>query len=107
MKKEKDMEHSKRVKYGIKRYKDNGGICGNPNLDKVRYLAYESKKIKADKFAMDFGPVIYELKTGGKSLQKIADDLNSIGLTTRQSGKWYPTTVKNCLDRYIQIMEEV
>ena len=106
MKKEKDEVMSERVKHHLEKAKERGVVLGNPNLEKVRHLAHEAKKRNADVFAMDFGPVIHELRSSGKSFQKIADDLDSIGLTTRQGGKWHPTTVKNCLDRYIQLMEE-
>jgi DNA invertase Pin-like site-specific DNA recombinase len=102
----KDEVMSERTKHHLKKAKERGVVLGNPNLEEVRPLAHEAKKRNADVFAMNFGPVIYELKSDGKSLQKIADDLDSIGLATRQGGKWWPTTVKNCLDRYIQLMEE-
>tara|TARA_R100000005_G_scaffold94067_2_gene71061 strand:+ start:272 stop:595 length:324 start_codon:yes stop_codon:yes gene_type:complete len=102
----KDKVMSERIKHHLKKAKERGVVLGNPNLEEVRPLAHEAKKRNADVFAMDVGPVIHSLRTDGKSFQTIADGLNCIGLPTRQDGKWYPTTVRNCLTRYIKIMEE-
>lgn len=55
---------------------------------------------KADQFAANVVPIIRDVqKAGITTLAGIAAALNARGVSTAQSGKWYPTTVKNLLDR--------
>jgi Recombinase len=45
-------------------------------------------------------PIIREAqKAGATSLRAIADTLNARGVLTARGGAWYPTSVKNILDR--------
>jgi site-specific DNA recombinase len=43
--------------------------------------------------------VMQELRAAGATLQAIADELNTRGIATKRGGRWYPTTVKNILER--------
>ncbi|AMA10636.1 recombinase family protein [Picosynechococcus sp. PCC 73109] len=42
---------------------------------------------------------IQKLRNEGKTLQAIADHLNSEGIKTQRGGRWYPTTVANIIKR--------
>ena len=49
-------------------------------------------------FAMKMKPIINDLQDRGfKSLNKVASQLNEMGIPTRAGGKWYARTVKNTL----------
>lgn len=43
---------------------------------------------------------VLELKAQGLTLQAIADRLNADAIPSKRGGRWYPTTVKNLLERY-------
>jgi len=43
--------------------------------------------------------LIQEMRAAGKTLQQVADVLNSQGIATQRGGKWHPTTVKNVLGK--------
>jgi DNA invertase Pin-like site-specific DNA recombinase len=62
--------------------------------------AVEAIKSKADKYARDIMIIINDIKAGGvTTLQGIADELNERGMNTARNGQWYPTTVRNLLQR--------
>lgn len=42
---------------------------------------------------------VADLRNAGQTLQEIADTLNAEGISTKRGGRWYPTTVKNILER--------
>jgi len=42
---------------------------------------------------------VVDLRNAGQTLQEIADTLNAEGISTKRGGRWYPTTVKNILER--------
>lgn len=43
--------------------------------------------------------LIKDMKEQGLKLQAIADELNAQNIPTKRGGKWYPTSVKNVLER--------
>ena len=47
----------------------------------------------------DLLPMMEELRTGGASLQAIADKLNAEGHTTRRGRPWNPVQVSRVLER--------
>ncbi len=53
----------------------------------------------ADAAAQQLASVILPLRRANTSLAAIADALNAANVPTQRGGKWYPTTVKNALDR--------
>ena len=59
-----------------------------------------SNKAMADQFAANVVPVIRDIERAGvATLQGIADALNARGIRTARGRRWYPSTVKNLLDR--------
>ena len=101
----KGLHHSRLVQEGLNRAKERGVKLGNPNLKKVRKKAHKARKEQGDETAKQYIEKIEEAKKSiqsqGKkpSLQRIADWLNAQEITTPKGGKWYPTSVKNIVDR--------
>jgi hypothetical protein len=58
-------------------------------------------KTLADSHAAKVIDVIKPVKEAAQTLQQIADALIRLGLPTSRNGRWYPTTVKNALDRVL------
>ncbi len=59
-----------------------------------------STRAMADQFAANVVPVIRDIERAGvATLQGIADALNARGIRTARGRRWYPSTVKNLLDR--------
>ena len=57
-------------------------------------------RAKADRFAAAVLPIIDQISaTGATTLTDIAEALNAQNIRTVRGGRWYPTTVKNILDR--------
>jgi DNA invertase Pin-like site-specific DNA recombinase len=87
-----------------RRKRDKKGL-GNPNGAKaLRWLgnrvAVEALKTRADTRAQDVLPIIEGIRASGiTGLNGIAAELNSRGIFTARGGRWWPTTVKNLLDR--------
>ena len=93
---------SERTKEGLKAAKRKGIKLGNPNpqasLAKGQVIIQEG----ADEFAERNRRLILPMHEAGHTLQQIADDLNTWGVKTRRGGKWYPTTVKNLVERLLR-----
>ena len=90
---------SERTKEGLKAAKKKGIRLGNPTPAASLAKGQRTIKQDADDFAEKCRALILPKHDAGETLQKIADDLNSWGVKTRRGGKWYPTTVKNLIDR--------
>jgi hypothetical protein len=57
-------------------------------------------RVKADQFAAAVLPIIDQIRANGATtLTDIAEVLNARNIRTARGGRWYPTTVKNILDR--------
>ncbi len=57
-------------------------------------------RAKADRFAAAILPIIDQIReSGATTLTEIADVLNERNIGTARGRRWYPTTVKNILDR--------
>jgi hypothetical protein len=57
-------------------------------------------RAKADQFAAAILPIIEQIReSGATSLTDIAEGLNARNIRTARGKRWYPTTVKNILDR--------
>ncbi len=55
---------------------------------------------KADRFARDILPIIEQIRAAGATtLTDIADELNARQVRTARGRRWYPTTVRNILNR--------
>ena len=92
---------SERTKEGLKAAKKKGIKLGNPRPEESLGRCHAKISKQADSFAERNRRLILPMIKAGRTLQDIADDLNSWGVRTRRGGKWYPTTVKNLVDRLI------
>lgn len=54
-------------------------------------------RARAQDFARTVLPLIEQLLAEGATLQAIATELNTRGISTARGGRWYPTTVRNLL----------
>ena len=100
---------SKRTKEALAAYKARGGKLGShhPRCKKIGVAAGakgsrrggDSTRRKAVEASEHVVPVMKELREQGKSLRKIAEELNGRGFITRQGRPWNATQVKRVLDR--------
>jgi len=92
---------SNRTKAALQRLKAQGKQLGNQtNLDVVRLRGHATIKANADKYAKDIYDIIQGIKLSGvHTLQGIADALNNRGVKTFKDRVWYPSTIKNVLER--------
>jgi len=98
---------SERTKSALAARKARGLKCGNPRDLTADEQAKGSvagnlvKGKKADAFALKLAPVIKEYRDQGRSLLKIAANLNAEGILTARgkAGNWTATAVKNVLRR--------
>jgi DNA invertase Pin-like site-specific DNA recombinase len=89
-----------RTKAALAIKKAQGVVLGGPKLPEARKAARKVIKANADRHAANVLPIIHAAqKAGAKTLREIADVLNARGVHTARGGKWFPTTVKNLLDR--------
>jgi DNA invertase Pin-like site-specific DNA recombinase len=95
---------SKRTKEALaaakKRGVKLGGNKGFLPTKKMRAMAVEALKERANAQAQDLAPIIKELQAAGKaSLRAIADGLNEQGIPTARGGKWSSPQVMRMLER--------
>jgi DNA invertase Pin-like site-specific DNA recombinase len=90
-----------RTKSALTRLKAEGKLLGNrTNLDVVRVRGHETSKANADQYAKNISEIISGIRaTGITTLSGLANALNDRGVKTYQDRVWYPTTVKNVLER--------
>jgi hypothetical protein len=70
------------------------------NLDVVRVRGHETSKANANQYAKNISEIISGIRaTGISTLSGLANALNDRGVKTYQDKVWYPTTVKNVLER--------
>ena len=87
---------SLRTKAALAPLKGTGKLGGNRgNIDAANEAAREMADIHASRLI----DIIRPLRDSGQTLQQIADSLNKTRVTTARGGKWYPTTVRNLLER--------
>jgi len=95
---------SKRTKDALaaakRRGKKLGGDRGVVPSKKVRAMAVEALRARADAKAADLAPIIRELQAAGKtSLRAIAEGLNDQGIPTARGAKWSAVQVHRMLER--------
>ncbi len=90
---------SKRTKAALAEAKARGvklgGLRAKTRDRNIRWIA------QADKRAEKVWPTIRDRRAAGGTYQAIANELNSLGVTTARGGKWHPTTVKNVEQRMV------
>jgi DNA invertase Pin-like site-specific DNA recombinase len=84
-------------KRGVKLGGNNHGVVPSK---KIRAMAVEVLKARADAMAQDLAPIIKDLQAAGKtSLRAIAEGLNEQGIPTARGGKWSSPQVMRMLNR--------
>ena len=90
---------SKRTKAALAEAKARGvklgGLRAKTRDRNIRWIE------QADKRAEKVWPAIRDRRAAGATYQAIANELNSLGVTTARGGKWHPTTVKNIEQRMV------
>ena len=87
---------SLRTKAALAPMKGTGKLGGNRgSLDAANKAAIETADANAQKLA----DTIVPLRKSGRTLQQIADTLNTTGVKTTKGGKWYAKSVSNVLQR--------
>ena len=92
---------SARTKAGLAAAKARGVALGKTMDEGKRATAMTNRTVKADENAAKVAGTITSLRTGGATLQRIADELNNMGVATPRGKQWTPTAVKNAQDRGI------
>ena len=98
---------SERTRQALAAARRRGIKLGNPNgaaalrrAGKGNSQAVVAIKTHATERAQDVLVVIDDIRDAGvKTLQGIADELNAREIKTARGGQWYPTTVRNVLQR--------
>ena len=74
---------------------------GNPtNLTQAGAKGNKVKQQQADQFAIKINEIIKSIRAAGlNTFQDISVALNNRGIKTYNDGAWYPTTVKNIIER--------
>lgn len=99
---------SARTKAGLAAARAKGVKLGKNNLTAEsasagRVIGRDVQKAKADKFATKVVPLISKLQAKGMSLRGVAEQLNADGIQTVRGGKWTAASVKNIINRIIDI----
>ena len=88
---------SKRTKAALQEAKARGVKLGG--VRPGHKARQQATKDQADRDAQKVVGLIRPLRDAGSTLQQIADSLNSSGVTTPRGKQWYPSGVKNVLER--------
>ncbi len=62
-------------------------------------LNKETQRLEENPQEQRIMAIMRELRASGLTLQRIADELTARGIRTKTGGKWYPTTIKNVIER--------
>jgi DNA invertase Pin-like site-specific DNA recombinase len=89
-----------RKRQNFKGYGNPNGAAAFLRAGAGNAAATEAVSTKANGRARKISPVIDDIRGDGiTTLQGIADELNAREITTARGGRWYPTTVRNVLQR--------
>ena len=89
-----------KTKARLQELKDQGVQLGAPDPMASLAIAHAANREIADDYAKQVMPIIREIQgLGHRTLTDIAKMLNARGVETAKGGKFYPTTVKNILNR--------
>jgi DNA invertase Pin-like site-specific DNA recombinase len=86
---------SERTSTALQYKKSQGHHVGSPALG-FQMIDKSLEKIESE---LETIARIEKLKKDGFKLQQIADQLNLQNIPTKRGGKWYPTTIKNVLEK--------
>jgi len=84
-----------RTSTALRHKQAQGEHVGSPAYG-FKMLGKKLVRVDSESEAIAF---IQQLKLDGLSLQAIADHLNLENIRTKRDGKWYPTTIKNVLQK--------
>lgn len=90
---------SERTKAALAAAKARGVKLGNPNIDDVRALGYETLRRCADTFAERVKPVLLPMLDAGLSYREIARQLAAMNIPTARGGQWTPVQVSSLAKR--------
>lgn len=91
---------SQRTRAGLKAAKDRGTKLGNrKNLAEAQAKGIASNQKAANDFAAKVWPIIRAFRSDGLSLRKIADQLNTQGVSTARGGQWQAVQVSAIVKR--------
>ncbi|MFY7835782.1 MAG: recombinase family protein [Novosphingobium sp.] len=98
---------SRRTKEALAMAKAKGVRLGNPNgaaalarAARGNSASLAAIKHGAERFALDVGPIIADLKANGHtSLRALATEMNRRGIVTRRGGEWHAATVRDLVQR--------
>jgi DNA invertase Pin-like site-specific DNA recombinase len=94
---------SDRTKAALAAAKARGVKLGWSNPERASEQSQAAKKgaavnkARALAHAANVLPVVEQIRAGGASLHRIAEELNARGIKTARGGKWHATTVRNIL----------
>ncbi len=89
-----------KTKARLQELKAQGVQLGAPDPMASLAIAHAANREIADDYAKQVMPIIREIQgLGHRTLTDIAKMLNARGVETAKGGKFYPTTVKNILNR--------
>lgn len=98
---------STRTRQALAAAQARGVTLGSPKLAQARESALASIKAGADQHAANVLPIIKEAqKAGATSLRAVAEALNARGISTARGGSWHAMSVKNILDRAIELKRQ-
>lgn len=92
---------SSRTKAGLAAAKAKGVALGKTMDAGRRATATANRSTKADDDAAKVIDTINSLRAGGSTLQRIADQLNNMGVATPRGKRWTPMAVRNAQAREI------
>jgi DNA invertase Pin-like site-specific DNA recombinase len=84
-----------RTSVALRHKQSRGEHVGSPAFG-FEMVEKKLEKIETEHQAIS---LIETMRSEGKTLQEIATHLNLLSIATKRGGQWYPTTIKNVLDR--------
>jgi DNA invertase Pin-like site-specific DNA recombinase len=90
---------STRTKAGLAAAKARGVVLGKSMNTGKANKGHTAQTEIADRNAAKVRATIASLRSGGATLQGIADELNSMGVTTPRGKQWTPTAARNAINR--------
>jgi len=107
----KGLEHSRLVSEGIRKYfkenpemKSKWGAGSRPGAAAVATAGLVKK---ADQYVLNVGKLAWERRQAGVTWSAIAEEFEKLEIKTSTGrNKWYPTSIKNIIERYEKLTTE-